>query len=189
MKRLAGLIALFVFAAAPLPLMAYPDGAPWGSADPASAENCASCHYDGDAIVDSEAVSFSYERGELYAGGPIDVYVQFKNPNNKKTGFQIRSSAGAFTSEYDDIEANDIQARSLAQRDNASWPEILGSTLVPDVVMWKLRWTVPETSDGDVYFWIAVNESNDDQSPFGDQIHFKTIRIGMPGKFWLLPPL
>ena len=189
MRQAVGALCFALMVLGPLPLSAYPDGAPWGSANPASAENCASCHYDGSAIVDSEAISFPYERGDLFNGGPVDVYVQFKNPNNKKIGFQIQASAGAFTSEYDDIEVKGLQARSLAQRDNASWPEILGSNLFPDVVMWKLEWTAPEPPDGDVYFWIAVNESNDDQSSFGDQIHFKSIKIVRPGKFWLLPPL
>ncbi len=99
------------------------------------------------------------------------------------------STAGKFTSAYEDTEANGAQARSLALRDNASWPEINGTTFSTDVVMWMLQWTPPETPDGDVHFWIAVNESNDDQSPLGDQIHYKTITVRMPGDVWLLPPL
>lgn len=168
---------------------ANPEGAPWGSANPAAAQNCASCHFDGEAVTDSESISIFHNEAQIAGGQTVDLYIQFKNPDNQKAGFQIISSAGKFSSEYQDIEANGAQARSVAPRNNASWPEMVGTQISSDVVMWKLRWTPPEKSDDQVTFWIAVNESNDDQSPFGDQVHFKTIVLSVSQNFRLLPPL
>ncbi len=168
---------------------ANPNGAPWGSADPAAAQNCSSCHFDGEAVHDSDSISVFFQKGRLEPNDRETFYVQFKNPLNKKAGFQIMASAGKFTSQHDDIEANSAQARSIAPRDNSSWPQIIGIAYVSDVTIWKLDWTPPERPDGDIYFWIAMNESDDDGSPLGDQVHYKTIEKIMPGDFWLPPPL
>lgn len=168
---------------------ANPDGAPWGAANPAAAHNCWSCHFDGDPVFDSASITLFFMDREISSGEPVDIYVQFRNPDNKNAGLQIISTGGEFTSAYEDIEANGAQARSLASRDNASWSAIVGTTLIPSAVMWKLRWTPPENPNGDVHVWIAVNESNDDQSPFGDRIHFKSIKIIVPEESLLLPAL
>lgn len=187
MRLSAGVFIVVLFASGNV--LAFPDGAPWGSADPDAAENCHSCHFDGEVIEDSAAISLSYQDSKILSAEPADIYVQFENPKNKKAGFQVVATAGRFTSEWEDIEANGVQARSVSPRDNSSRPKLNGTEFMTDVVMWKLQWTPPEKPDGDVYFLIAVNESNDDQSALGDQIHYKMIRVRTPGDFWLLPPL
>jgi hypothetical protein len=177
----AKIIVAGVFAAAlalPGAASANPNGAPWGSADPAGAQSCSSCHFDGEAISDSASISLFFKESQITPGEAVDLYVQLRNPDNTKAGFQIIASAGAFTSAYEDVEANGVQARSIAPRDNSSWPEILGITGSTNAVMWKLQWTPPGTAGGEVDFWVAVNAGNDDASPLGDQIHFRSFVVG-----------
>lgn len=179
-----GIVAGLTFAS---PATAHPDGAPWGSANPQAKESCASCHFDSDAVYNSNSISVFFSKE---SGDSIALHVQFFNPHNKKVGFQIMATSGSFASMYEDIEVKGAQARSIMQRDNKSWPQIIGSAIPidVDVTMWKLQWVPPEKPDGDIDFWIAVNESNDDKSPLGDEVHYKSIKKAMPGSYWLLPP-
>jgi hypothetical protein len=42
---------------------------------------------------------------------------------------------------------------------------------------WWFRWTAPERVQGDVVIHVAGNAANDDNSPFGDFIYTKVVRI------------
>ncbi len=159
------------------PAAAYPSGAPWGSADPAVEPNCSSCHFGSEAISDSTSISHFIQESQITPGEAVNLYVQFRNSDNTKAGFQIIASAGAFTSSYEDIEANGAQARSVAPRDNSSWLEILGINGSTNAVMWMLQWTPPDMPGTEVSFWVAINDGDNDASPFGDQVHFRTFRV------------
>jgi hypothetical protein len=45
-------------------------------------------------------------------------------------------------------------------------------------VQWQFEWQAPDNAGpnglGEVTIMIAVNAANDDQSSFGDEIHFRT---------------
>lgn len=168
MKRLAGLTALLV-AAAPLPLMAYPDGAPWGSADPEGAQNCASCHYAEDAVRESDAILVTglpraVERGKTYSFNLSLVDLEYAS-----MGFLVAASHGRFLNvDGENIAALEAMVRSTIPKNFSDAADY-----------WVLEWEAPaDMSVGEsIAFDLAVNASNDDASPFGDTIHYRTIRI------------
>lgn len=160
MKRLAGLIALFVFAAAPLPLMAYPDGAPWGSADPDAPETCSSCHFDGAPTSDSDAITMDGFPESVMAGDVYELVIAFAKPEGRIAGFLAVVSAGVFeVGEGQEALANEV--RSVVP---------VGSKV--DAV-WTVKWRAPRELPAAVTIDIAANAGNDDHSPFGDEVHYR----------------
>ncbi len=173
----------------PLPVAAYPDGAPWGSADSASPQSCASCHFDGDAVPDSDAISMVFGSDVITLGEQVDIQLQFKNPENKKVGFQIIAMMGVIETDDEDVEVNGGSARSVQSRDNLSWANVVNTDVNTDTTVWNLHWVTPENPLEEIVFWIAVNESNNDQSAFGDRIHFKRVQVSINNNRLLLPAL
>lgn len=149
--------------------VAYPEASPWGAADPRAAENCASCHYDFDPVFESETLSIdglpeTIEPGRRY---PIDV--RFAAEGAKVTGFQLVASAGTLDSDDADVETIGAAGRSRASRS------------LDAEVHWPMTWQAP--ADGDaVTFALAASAANDDQSPFGDTIHFRRYELATVDK-------
>lgn len=169
MKRFARLMALSIFvAAAPAPLSAFPDGAPWGSADPDGAQSCASCHYFEDAVQRSDAILVTGLPDKVEQGKTYSFSLSLVDTDYATMGFLMAASRGQFVSVHDEkTETHETMARSTAPKradDEASY--------------WTLEWAAPaELPVGDVVtFNIAINASNDDASPFGDVIHYRTIQ-------------
>ena len=147
---------------------AYPNGAPWGSANPAVEPNCSSCHFDGEAIVESKALTISGLPQTLTGGKDYEIKLQVNrqtdSPANGPTGFLGSASAGAFSTDNPDLEAMGQELRSISPSHAAA-------------AEWKFNWTAPELQSGPVIFHIGVNAANDDASPFGDEIHFRTFEV------------
>ncbi|MEM8772855.1 MAG: choice-of-anchor V domain-containing protein [Pseudomonadota bacterium] len=161
-------LATFFAAGFPGALAAHPDGAPWGSADPEAAENCASCHYDSEAVRDSSALTLTGVSGGVTANKIYEITLAFRNPDETETGFQAIASAGEFeTAHNEHMEINGAQIRSTKTSKSQN-----GS------VQWIINWRAPASiSPGEeIIFLVAVNDSNHDESPFGDHIHYATFR-------------
>lgn len=144
---------------------ANPDGAPWGTANPGADENCHSCHFDGDAVLNSNDLSLSGLPDQITAGGTYILKVSLVDCDAVAAGFQMIASGGQFWSGEDAIEAEANQIRSAKLRRLEDRAEI----------SWAVFWRAPETLSETIDFQIAVNASNDDASPFGDTIHFKSV--------------
>ncbi len=143
---------------------ANPDGAPWGSADPNAAQNCASCHYDGEPVQDSGSVVFTGLTSRIEPGKLYNMVLIFAKPKGAATGFLAVATQGKFSSPDDpNLEADGAQIRSTS------------TTRIGDRALWRVQWRAPIEPIKDVTFFVAVNAGNDDQSPLGDQVHFKTV--------------
>lgn len=160
--------AAFAFALAG----AYPEGAPWGAAHPQADESCAECHYDYEPEFESQALRLvglpeRAEPGKRYA-----LELRFDDPDAAVSGFQLLTTAGRLESAAADVEARADAARSVAVRR----PE--------EGFVWPLVWVAPAEAGGSVSLFIAASSANDDQSPFGDRIHYRRINIavGYPTK-------
>ena len=62
--------------------------------------------------------------------------------------------------------------------------ETIGSsarTVVPQAsdggVEWTISWQAPEKIDASIDFFLAASAANDDGSPFGDLIHFRSFTV------------
>lgn len=148
--------------------LAFPDVAPWGSADPDNTESCASCHFDGEPIVDSLNVSLVGIVQGVSPGKEYRLAFRLADVNSVVAGFMAQASAGEFSSN---------RAKNLEAKDNM----IRSTEPVRPFgrIVWNVRWTAPEDLTGldEVAFDLAINASNHDGSPFGDQIYYRRFVI------------
>ena len=167
MRRTAGLMALSIVAA-PAPLSAFPDGAPWGSANPDGAQSCASCHYAEEEVQNSDDILLTGLHEEIEPSIGYSLKLALTQSDYATMGFLAVASHGQFIAiDGEDTETLEAMVRSTAPKrsdDEASY--------------WALEWVAPaDLSAGEtVTFGIAINASNDDASPFGDVIHYRTIQ-------------
>ena len=156
--------------AVPAAVVAYPEGAPWGAADPDAAENCSTCHFDHDAKLDSASISVEGLPAKPAAGQTCELVIRFADAGAAVAGFQLLAravdgTAGTFSSEDTDIETGESGIRSTSPSNNKNG------------VAWRITWTAPHTPGATIRFFLAVTGSNDDGSPFGDQVHFRSFSI------------
>jgi hypothetical protein len=151
---------------------AYPEGAPWGAANPDAAENCSTCHFDYDAVRESKALSIEGIPEHPVAGETYSLSITLMNSSAATAGFQVLATAedgdaGTFSTSADDMEIDGSGIRS-------THPSIsdFGAS-------WTFDWTAPPQTNTKIMFFIAVMASNDDGSPFGDQAHFLALSIDL----------
>lgn len=147
------------------PALAYPDASPWGAANPSAEETCSSCHYDYEPVTESAALGIEGLPGEAVPGETYEIVVRMIGVDAAVSGFQLITSAGVFNSDNASLEAAGNAIRSTTVAANR------GS------IEWALSWEVPESPGGTVEMYLAVSAANDDQSPFGDTIHYRRFVI------------
>ncbi|WP_411820572.1 choice-of-anchor V domain-containing protein [Hyphococcus formosus] len=155
----AALASMFITGAA----LANPDGAPWGASNPQSVQNCHSCHFDGKANLNSSAITLEGVPKAIKAGETYRLTLNLAKPEKTVAGFLASVSRGKFSAQAGDLEVMKGQIRSTE-------PKL-------EIAKWVFDWTAPEEIDGEVVFMIAANAANDDQSSFGDEIHFRTFTV------------
>jgi hypothetical protein len=150
---------------------AFPEGAPWGAANPDSAENCSTCHFDDDPVRDSAALSIDGLPGSPMPGESYELTIRFADPDAVIAGFQMLAtaddSAGEFHASSEHIEYLGAAIRSTDPSRNEG------------EVTWQLTWTAPRRAVATVTIFLAVMGSNDDGSPFGDRVHFRAFQVAM----------
>ncbi len=150
--------------------LAYPDGAPWGSADPSAATTCAGCHNDFAPVRDSDALNIVGLPPTLIAGQTYALDVNFVQTDAARSGFQllvVPVTHGSVTSESDDTDTSSNGARSIAVKapganGRFSWPV-----------------TLTATTAGELRLLVAASQANNDQSSLGDQIHYREYRLAV----------
>lgn len=150
---------------------AYPEGAPWGAANPEADESCDSCHYYYDPVHASAALTVDGLPASAIAGQEYRLTVRFSNDDAASSGFQLMADGaepqgGTFRSEDVDIESIGSAVRSTATR------------LRVDGLEWTLWWRAPDATDT-LRFFVAASSANDDQSPFGDTIHYRQYDVAV----------
>lgn len=149
---------------------AFPDGAPWGAAIPAAEQNCSSCHFDADPIVESAALRVRGLPQRPTPGKTYELEVVLDDPDTVVAGFQLIAQAaderaGTLHSSLTGVESIGAAARSTAPIANRA------------PAAWTIEWRTPDRFDADVVFYVAASAANDDGSPLGDTIHFRTYRL------------
>lgn len=149
---------------------AFPDGAPWGAANPAAEQDCAACHFGTEPVLASDALVIHGLPDNLHPGGTYSLSITFESPNIVVAGFQLiaqttEKGAGLFTSGADDVEFIGASIRSTA-------PLRMSGRAV-----WEIEWRAPDELAGPIDFYLAASAANDDGSPFGDTVHFRSYRL------------
>jgi len=159
-------LLVFTWNAAP----AFPDGAPWGAANPGADQNCATCHFDAGPILDSAALAIEGLPLRPAPGTKYELRLTFDDPDTVVAGFQLfaqmaNQQAGAFASSAANVEFIGSAIRSTTPANNES-----GNS-------WDFEWHTPAEIESPIIFYIAASAANDDGSPFGDTIHFRSYRL------------
>jgi len=149
---------------------AYPEGAPWGSANPDAAETCATCHFGDEAIHDSAALRLL---GLPDAPQPDTTYalvVEFDSPDGVGSGFQMIAWAA------DDVAG---ELRAVTEHTESIGSAIRSTQPVEGKppIRWRLEWRTPERLPASILIHVAASSANIDNSPFGDTIHYRTYRL------------
>lgn len=144
---------------------AFPGGAPWGTANPQSGQNCTACHFDYQAIPDSKSLTIRGLPVAPVSGTTYELMVSFVDSVAIIAGFQMFVSTGQFSASQKYIETTGSSIRSTRPIANKNG------------VVWAMLWTAPDLADKKVTFNLAVTGANDDGSPFGDQIHFRSFTV------------
>lgn len=149
---------------------AFPDGAPWGAANPDGVQHCATCHFDAEPVHDSAALLLEGLPARAISGTSYSLEVIFKDPKIVVAGFQLLAhnqgtDAGTFSSQSAGVESVGAAIRSTEKRKNENG------------VSWTLQWRAPENVGSSITFCLAASAANDDDSPFGDQIHYRNYQL------------
>ena len=160
-------LLLAVALAASSPAFGYPDASPWGAANPSAAEACSSCHYDYEPVTESEALGIDGLPDAAVPGETYRVVVRMTGVDAAVSGFQLITTAGTFSSDEAALEAAGNAIRSTTVAANR------GS------VEWGFSWKPAEAPGETVEMYLAVSAANNDQSPFGDTIHYRRFVISL----------
>lgn len=145
---------------------AFPDGPPWGSANPAAEENCANCHFGDDPVENSETLTVTGLPADLANSGRYELWIRLAEPDAAVAGFQLFAAtsagdAGLMTADGDHVEAVGAAVRSIQP------------ITVDNVAAWSLTWQLPARVTLPVVLYVAASAANDDGSPLGDTIHYR----------------
>ena len=162
MRWLVGLLTGVAIGLYANDVIAFPDGAPWGAADPKSPKACTSCHFDSDPVASSQAITMTGWPARLASATAVGLTIQFTEPNAEIVGFEIASGSGAFALGQRGVEVLGPAARSVVPIVN------------DDGVSWQLNWQTSEPIEVLIVFLVAVLAANNDESPFGDTVHFRS---------------
>jgi len=173
-NRSAGAAALAALAlgVAATAAFAYPEGAPWGAANPAADESCGYCHFGYEPVPDSAALAIEGLPETARPGERYSLVVRFTDDEAAVSGFQLLASAGHGDAGRFGTDTPGIETVGAASRST--------TTRTPDEGFeWPLWWRAPATG-GDIILYLAASSANDDQSPFGDRIHYRRFRVRVP---------
>lgn len=145
--------------------VAYPDASPWGASNPDSAESCGSCHYDYAPVNDSDAVRIDGLPDTVSPGTVYELGIGMTGVDAAVSGFQLVATAGEFRTLDESLESTGDAVRSTQ------------TARYVESVAWTLSWQAPDRGCQPIELFLAVSASNDDQSPFGDTIHYRRIVI------------
>lgn len=154
---------------------AYPEGAPWGAADPDAAESCSSCHFDDEPRRNSDALSIEGLPETAVQGREYELLVRLTDDSAAVSGFQLIATApggpaGDFRSEDDDVETIGAASRSIRPAAGGRY------------VNWTLTWRAAAAPGRPVVMYLAASSANDDRSPFGDTIHYRSFVVDVEGE-------
>jgi len=148
-------------------------------------QSCHLCHLDNPVNAPGGAVSLEGVPSAYAAGQTYEVTVTISRDGLRRGGFEI---AARFTS-----------GRQRGKQAGAWKPLDSRVQLIPGAVdkvltfvqhnlagsrvpatganRWTIEWTAPQPATAPVQFNVAANASNNDDSPLGDYIYLKSVRV------------
>ncbi|MGH7672402.1 MAG: choice-of-anchor V domain-containing protein [Gemmatimonadales bacterium] len=190
---LAGLGALAALgaslAAAPSPPLGpwatYKDGPPPAYTGGFGEPTCHACHVGAPLNEAGGTLAIDGVPDRYQPGRPYDLEVTLRREGMRRSGIELaaRLADGDRAGTQAGVLAP-ADDRTVVVRDSSTRIEYLTHTLVGTSVAaggtgrWTFRWTAPaDASERAVVFHIAANAANDDDSPLGDFIYARALRV------------
>lgn len=169
MPRLSSVLAALAVASAPA--HAYPEGAPWGAANPLAAENCSTCHFDAEPQMDSPELDVTGLPHRVTPGEVYALELVLTDATVVTAGFQVVIASDGDTGWFSATDKS-VEAEGAAVRSNEP-----ASPSNDEPVSWSFVWHASTTLALPAQFYAAATAANDDGSPLGDTIHYRTFII------------
>lgn len=146
---------------------------------------CRACHADAPLNEASGTLAIDGVPDRYQPGRTYELAVTLRRDEMRRSGFELAARLadgdGAGTQAGGLAPADD---RTAVVRDSATRVEYLTHTLVGTSLAadgtgrWTFRWTAPAGTAGRaVVFHVAANAANDDDSPLGDFIYVRALRV------------
>ncbi|MBI1766787.1 MAG: T9SS type A sorting domain-containing protein [Bacteroidetes bacterium] len=131
-----------------------------------------------------------YEPGKKY---PVSVSIS--SAGKMRFGFQLTvlknsDNTPAGTISLTDTKRTQLQAGfgNFSERKYITYTYEGTNATATGLGKWDFEWTAPETNEGDVSFYAAVIEANNDGTDDGDYAYTRKISIAAPETFWKIFP-
>jgi len=145
---------------------------------PLDGDNCTDCHVPGPAFPADNLIVIDVGLNGYIPGQTYPVTVTCDDIVAEKYGFQITSeTASAKTGTWIITNASRTQLKSGTAVTHTSAGTIPSGS--PNT--WSMEWTAPAAGTGPVTFYVAINQTDADNSRFGDMIHVASLTIAESG--------
>lgn len=152
------------------PAAGYGDGAPSGHSGAFGEPDCSACHAAGNLTRQPADVALKGLPERIMPGETYVLELAVSSDEIQRVGFQlaVRDSEGT--------PAGRLLALDDRSRVEREGPEVLVHTEPGSrprdrsSALWKFEWTAPLNGPDEIFFAVAINEANDDDSAFGDLV-------------------
>lgn len=147
-------------------------------------KTCQSCHFDYDLNKEEGSLEISGLPQELVSGMNYSIEIKVLREDLEKAGFQMTArdqlgkQAGSF-----EISDNERVMLTKQVPDSLQYVQHSFSGTEPiesGINSWVIEWVAPNQLPDKIFFNIASNAANGDESAFGDWIYTKEIVIKSP---------
>ena len=163
-------------------------GAAAGNTGAPNENTCAtspSCHFNA-PVNKGNYINNLELFGDFTGGGYVpdstyNITVRYKQNNKSKIGFETT------VLDKDNVFAGALAAASRTRKVtttiNGKTRQYIthsssGTSVSGDSIVWTFPWTAPSSNLGNVYFYVALNVTNNDGGTKGDSIYLKKFTIG-----------
>lgn len=145
---------------------------------PLDGVDCTDCHAPGPALQADNLIIIDVGLNGYVPGQTYPLTVTCDDIVAEKYGFQITSeTASAKAGTWIITNASRTQLKSGTAVTHTS----AGTTPSGSPNTWSMEWTAPAAGTGPVSFYVAINQTNADNTNSGDQIHVASLTIPESG--------
>ncbi|MCT4581798.1 MAG: T9SS type A sorting domain-containing protein [Flavobacteriales bacterium] len=154
----------------------YSGGADPGKTGAPGEFNCTQCH-GGFAIPNSSVtnITFSGANNKYIPGSTYTITVALPTAPSPKNGFEIvalRNSDDTNIGSFTITDATNTQLRIGGGR-----TYVTHTSSGNGLTTWNFDWVAPTNPEGDITFYVAANQSDNNGTTSGDEIHLKQLVI------------
>ena len=166
---------------APSPAV-YPEHLPGAFTGGFGEKTCHSCHFDYDLNMEDGKLTISGIPESIKAEKIYSLKILLQRKDLQKGGFQL-SARFANGKQAGIFEITDPERIGFTRQvsDSLQYIQHTSEGTYPESsteIQWQINWKSPEIISDSIFFNVAANAANGDESEFGDWIYVKEIKTG-----------